>query len=93
MKPCWTACASKPWPEILREHLDALHALLARLGEASNVNEDALRSLPMPGRAGPGGTAGLVDQLTMGGNLERSLAVVRRSAQPLLAQYLGGDHV
>ena len=57
------------------------------------MNEDALRSLPMPGRASPAGTAGLLDQLTTSGNLERSLAVVRRSAQPLLAQYLGGDHV
>jgi len=87
------AAPAGPWPEILREHLDALHALLTRLGEASSVNEDALRSLPMPGRAGPAGTAGLLDQLTTSGNLERSLAVVRRSAQPLLAQYLGGDHV
>jgi hypothetical protein len=87
------AAPAGPWPEILLEHLDALHALLARLGEASSVNEDALRSLPIPGRSGPAGTAGLLDQLTTGGNLERSLAVVRRSAQPLLAQYLGGDHV
>jgi hypothetical protein len=82
------AAPAGPWSEILREHLEALHALLARLGEAARVNEEALRTLPLPGRPGP---AGLLDQLTTGGNLERSLAVVRRSAQPLLAQYLGGD--
>lgn len=87
------AAPAGPWSEILREHLDALHALLARLGEAARVNEETLRTLPLPGRpgpAGPAGPAGLLDQLTTGGNLERSLDVVRRSAQPLLTQYLGG---
>ena len=85
------AAPAGPWSGILREHLDALHVLLARLAQASSANEEALRTVPLPGRPGPGGTAGLLDQLTTGGNLERSLAVVRRSAQPLLAQYLGGD--
>lgn len=85
------AAPAGPWSEILREHLEALHALLARLGEATRVNEEALRTLPLPERPGPAGTAGMLDQLTTSGNLERSLAVVRRSAQPLLAQYLGGD--
>ena len=85
------AAPAGPWPEILREHLDALNALLARLGEAARVNEEALRTLPLPGRQGPAGTAGLLDQLTTGGNLERALAVVRRSPQPALARYLGGD--
>lgn len=85
------AAPAGPWSEVLREHLEALHALLARLREAARVNEEALRTLPLPEGPGPVGTAGLLDQLTTGGNLERSLAVVRRSAQPLLAQYLGGD--
>ncbi|SDL93281.1 flagellar export chaperone FlgN [Arthrobacter sp. ok362] len=85
------AAPAGPWSEILREHLEALHALLARLGEAASVNEEALRTLPLPGRPGPADTAGMLDQLTTGGNLERSLAVVRRSAQPLLAQYMGED--
>src|SRR3954447_26712395 len=80
-----------PWPEVLREHLDALQELLARVGEAARVNEEALRSLPLRGRPGPAGAAGLLDQLTTAGNLERSVAVVRRASQPLLAQYLGGD--
>lgn len=87
------AAPAGPWSEILREHLDALHALLARLGEAVRVNEEALRTFPLPERPGAAGTAGLLDQLTTGGNLERSLAVVRRSAQPLLTQYLGGDQI
>ena len=80
-----------PWPEILREHLDALHTLLDRLDEAARINAEALQNIQMPGRPGPAGTAGLLDQLTTAGNLERSLAVVRRASQPVLAQYLGGD--
>jgi len=84
-----SAAPAGPWPEILREHLDALRGLLARLGEAARVNEEALQTLPMPGRPGPAGAAGLLDQLTTAGNLERSLAVLGRTSQPLLAQYLG----
>jgi hypothetical protein len=86
-----SAAPAGPWPEILREHADALRELLARLGAAARVNEEALQTLPRAGRPGPAGTAGLLDQLTTAGNLERSLAVVRRAPQPLLAQYLGGD--
>lgn len=85
------AAPAGPWAEILGEHLDALHALLDRLGAAARVNEEALRLLPLPGRPGPAGTAGLLDQLATGGNLERVLAVVRRAPQPALAQYLGGE--
>jgi hypothetical protein len=86
-----SAAPAGPWPEILREHLDALHGLLARLDDAARVNEEALRALPLPGRPGQAGTAGLLDQLTTAGNLERSLTVLRRTSQPLLAQYLGGE--
>lgn len=89
-----SAAPAGPWPEILREHLDALRELLARLDAAARENEEALLAHPRPGGpgpAGPAGTAGLLDQLTTAGNLERSLAIVRRAPQPLLAQYLGGD--
>ena len=56
----WTACAD----------------CLARLGEAARVNEEALRSLPTAGTPRPGRrTAGLLDQLTTAGNIERALAV------------------
>jgi hypothetical protein len=86
-----SAAPAGPWPEILREHLDAMRGLLARLGEAARVNEEALRTLPAPGGPGPAGAAGLLDQLTTAGNLDRSVAVLRRASQPLLAQYLGSE--
>lgn len=86
-----SAAPAGPWAEILREHLDVLRGLLARLGEAARVNEEALRTLPLTGRPGPAGAAGLLDQLTAAGNLERSVAVLRRTSQPLLAQYVGWE--
>lgn len=56
-----------------------------RNGEAAGPrNGDAAAALPAD-------TAGVLDQLTTAGNIERALAVVRRTAQPLLEQYLGGN--
>ena len=91
------------WPEVLQDHLDGLRALLRHLNDAGLANEDALRNLSRPLASGasagprdgeanlPADTAGVLDQLTTAGNIERALAVVRRTAQPLLEQYLGGD--
>jgi hypothetical protein len=86
------AAPSGAWPGILGEHLDVLQGLLAQLAEAARVNEETLRTLQLDEQPRPAGTAGLVDQLTTAGNLERAIAVVRRTSQPMLAQYLGGDH-
>ena len=33
----------------------------------------------------------MLDQLTLAANIERALAINRRAAQPLMAQYLGDD--
>jgi hypothetical protein len=100
------AAAAPPgvWPEVLADHLEGLRTLLRHLDDAARAVEDSLRrpgqagesGLPSVPRAGRGttaqpDTAGLLDQLTVAGNIERALAVVRRSPQPLLAQYLGGD--
>lgn len=97
---------SGPWPEILREHLDGLRVLLAQLGDAARANEDALRhrgtSVPSGAKRGQGGNgegeaplpsdpAQTLDQLTTAGNIERALAVTRRTPQPLLALYLDGN--
>lgn len=86
-----SAAPAGPWAEILRDHLEALRGLLARLGRVSRANEEALRALalPPPGRSGPAGPAAVLDQLTATGNVERSLAVLRRASQPILTQYLG----
>ena len=86
-----SAAPAGPWAEILREHLDALRGLLGRLGEAARVNEQALRTLPPPGRPRPAGAAGLLDQLAAAENVDRSVAVIRRASQPLLAQYVGWE--
>lgn len=99
------AAAAPPgaWPDVLADHLEGLRALLRQLDDAARTGEATLRHLGRPGGPGmsPGpcagrgataqpDTAGVLDQLTMAGNIERALAVVRRSPQPLLAQYLGG---
>ena len=86
-----SAAPAGPWAEILRDHLEALRGLLARLGRVSRANEEALRALalPPPGRSGPAGPAAVLDQLTAAGNVDRSLAVLKRASQPILAQYLG----
>ncbi|MDN4642507.1 flagellar protein FlgN [Arthrobacter sp. PsM3] len=90
-----------PWPEILHEHLDGLRALLAQLRDAAHANEEALRqqgtSVPSGGQGADGAappasdTARLLDQLTTAENIERALAVTRRTPQPLLARYLDGS--
>lgn len=92
------------WSEVLQDHLDGLRALLRQLNDAALANEDTLRNLSRPVASGasggprngaaaalPADTAGVLDQLTTAGNIERALAVVRRTAQPLLEQYLGGN--
>lgn len=93
------------WPEVLQDQLDGLRALLRQLSDAALANEDTLRNLSRPVASGasagprngdaaaalPADTAGVLDQLTTAGNIERALAVVRRTAQPLLEQYLGGN--
>lgn len=88
------------WPEILHEHLDGLRALLVQLTDAARANEDALRGLPPGASRGPGGdgtatlssdAARVLGQLTTTGNIERALTVIRRTPQPLLAQYLNGN--
>lgn len=82
------------WPDVLQDHLGGLQALLRQLSSAARANEDALRHLFPPAASGSSGgvadPAGVLDQLTTAGNIERALAVTRRTAQPLLAQYLGG---
>jgi hypothetical protein len=83
------------WPAVLQEHLECLHDLLWQLSDAARANEDALRLLepPAAGASAPGGadTAGVLDQLTVAGNIERALTITRRTAQPQLAQYLDGN--
>ena len=93
------------WSEVLQDHLDGLRALLRQLIDAALANEETLRNLSRPVASGasagprngddaaalPADTAGVLDQLTTAGNIERALAVVRRTAQPLLEQYLGGN--
>ena len=93
-----------PGPRVLQEHLDGLRALLRQLNDAARTSEDTLRNLNRPVASGasavprngdaaslPADTAGVLDQLTTAGNIERALAVVRRTSQPLLDQYLGGN--
>lgn len=95
-----------PWPEILQEHLDSIRGLLRQLRHAARANEEILRGLgtpenaetPSKGLSGtPAGTftalnaAGVLDRLTAAGNIERALAVVRRTPQPLLAAYVGDE--
>jgi hypothetical protein len=77
------------WSAVLQEHLDGLRTLLARLGAAARTNEEMLRSVQLP--AGPSDPAGLLDHLTIAGNIERALAITRRATQPLMSQYLGDD--
>ena len=91
------------WAEVLQDHLDGLRELLRQLSDAARTSEDTLRNLNRPAAsAGPHGgdaaattlpadTAGVLDQLTTAGNIERALTVVSRTAQPLLDQYLGGS--
>ncbi len=82
------------WPDVLQEHLESLQELLRQLSDAAGANEDTLRQLPLPVPPGSSprmaDTAGDLDQLTTAGNIERALAVTRRTTQPLLAHYLGG---
>lgn len=77
------------WPTVLQEHLDGLRQLLARLGDTARAGEEMLQSLQLP--AGSGDPAGMLEQLTMAGNIERALTITRRASQPLMAQYLGDD--
>ena len=90
------------WAEVLQDHLDGLRELLRQLSDAARTSEDTLRNLNRPAAsAGPHGgdaaatlpadAAGVLDQLTTAGNIERALTVVSRTAQPLLDQYLGGN--
>ncbi|MET1020916.1 MAG: hypothetical protein ABWX69_01800, partial [Arthrobacter sp.] len=92
------------WPGVLQDHLDGLRALLRQLSDAARANEDTLRQLgrpaasavsagPRPGDPAslPAANAGVLDQLTMAGNIERALAVTGRTGQPLLDQYVGGN--
>lgn len=93
------------WAEVLQNHLDGLRGLLRQLHDAASTNEDTLRNLNHPEASGasagprsgdtpslPADTAGVLDQLTTAGNIERALAVTRRTNQPMLDQYLGGNH-
>jgi hypothetical protein len=77
------------WPTVLQEHLEGLRSLLARLGEAARANEEMLLSLEPP--AGASDAAGMLEQLTLAENIQRALAITRRTTQPLMAQYLGDD--
>lgn len=77
------------WPTVLQEHLDGLRALLVRLGDAERANEKLLLGLEPPAPAGD--AAGMLEHLTMAENIERALAITRRTTQPLMAQYLGDD--
>ncbi|MEQ4520847.1 flagellar protein FlgN [Pseudarthrobacter sp. B907] len=77
------------WPTVLREHLDGLRELLGRLGDTARASEEMLASLQLP--AATGDPAEMLEQLTMAGNIDRALAITRRAAQPLMAQYLGDD--
>jgi hypothetical protein len=94
------------WAEILREHLASLRNLLRQLSEAAGAGEQRLRNLTQPASSGasPGGaaetgpgtgsrteTAEILAQLTLAANIERALTIMRRTTQPLLAQYLDGD--
>jgi len=90
------------WAEVLQDHLDGLRELLRQLSDAARTSEDTLRNLNRPAASnGPrngdaadtlrADTAGVLDQLTTAGNIQRALAVVSRTAQPLLDQYLGGN--
>ncbi|KRE76309.1 flagellar export chaperone FlgN [Arthrobacter sp. Soil763] len=77
------------WPDVLRDHLEGLRALLIRLEDAAAASERMILGLELP--AGTGDPAAMVEQLTMAGNVERALSITRRAAQPLLMQYLGDD--
>ncbi|WP_432396781.1 flagellar export chaperone FlgN [Pseudarthrobacter sp. L19] len=76
------------WPTVLQDHLEGLRALLGRLAAASATNETALLGLEPPAAAS---AEAMLDQLTLAANIERALAITRRAAQPLMAQYLGDD--
>ena len=81
------------WLEVLQEHLEGLRELLQQLGDAARANEDTLRRVnrqPAAGASGETDTAGDLDQLTTAGNIERALAVTRRTTQPQLENYLDG---
>jgi hypothetical protein len=77
------------WPAVLQEHLENLRELLVRLGDMARANEKMLLGLEPP--PGESDAAGAVEQLALAQNVERALAITRRSAQPLMAQYLGDD--
>lgn len=92
------------WADVLQDHLDGLRELLRQLNDAARTSDDILSKLNRPASSGssagprsgdtvslPADTAGVLDQLTTAGNIERALAVVRRTNQPLLEQYLGGN--
>ncbi|MEC5192920.1 hypothetical protein RCH17_003273 [Arthrobacter sp. MP_M7] len=88
------------WPEILQDHLDTLRTSLDRLSAAARTNEDTLRGLGVrqaaalsgggveDGVTQPADTTQVLDQLTMAGTIEYALAVIGRTAQPVLARYL-----
>jgi len=77
------------WPTVLQEHLTGLRSLMDRLAEAARINEATLRGLQRP--EAQDDPAGVLEQLTVAGNIERALAITRRATQPLMAQYLGDD--
>jgi hypothetical protein len=92
------------WAGVLQDHLEGLRGLLRQLNDAARTSEDTLRNLNRPVASGasagsrsgdaaslPADTAGVLDQLTTAGNIERALAVTRRTKQPLLDQYVGGS--
>ena len=93
------------WAEVLQDHLDGLRELLRQLDDAARTSDETLRNLNRPVEPGasagqrngdatatlPADTTGVLDQLTTAGNIERALAVTRRTNQPLLDQYLGGS--
>ncbi|BCW65858.1 hypothetical protein NicSoilB4_06210 [Arthrobacter sp. NicSoilB4] len=90
------------WAEVLQDHLDGLRELLRQLDDAARTSVDTLGNLNRPVAGAPAGprngdpvslpadTAGVLDQLTTAGNIERALAVTRRTNQPMLDHYLGG---
>ncbi len=78
-----------PWAEILAEHRAGLQGLLVQLGEVSRAGEDLLEELRVAPSGATKDTAGELAELTRAGNIERALAVTRRTAQRDLADYLG----
>ncbi|WP_426976136.1 flagellar export chaperone FlgN [Pseudarthrobacter sp. O4] len=92
------------WQEVLGEHLDALRDLLRQLNDTARSTEETLRqrSLPASSGASPGGASGtgsasgtdtaeILEELTTAANVQRALIINRRTTQPMLAQYLGGE--